>query len=100
MEVPLLQAIVHRGGSIWFSEDGDDLEEELADHFDLSQNLREYASPEINAKGHRKWPNIIQFVRLELVDRGELDNSTRDLWLVTEEGYRRLGMPGPAEHGA
>jgi hypothetical protein len=53
---------------------------------------------EINAKGHRKWRNTIQFVRLKLVNRGEIDNSTRDLWKVTDDGYRRLGLLRPTGH--
>ncbi len=97
MEVPLLEAIVRQGGQIWFSDYGDDLEEELADRYHLSKELRDYSSPEIYAKGHRKWRNHIQYVRLKLVEKGELNNSVRDLWRVTEAGYRCLGLPHPSE---
>lgn len=92
LELPLLQAVIDRGGSIWFSLAGDELEDELADYFDLSTELREYSSPTINAKGHRKWRNMIQYARRRLVDRGSLDNSSHDRWGVTEIGYSELGV--------
>lgn len=95
MEIPLLNALIKRGGEIWFSLDGDELEEELGDEFHLTQEQREFSPPEINAKGHRKWRNHIQYVRLKLVDKGELDNSKRDKWRVTELGYRRAGKTPP-----
>jgi hypothetical protein len=96
MEVPLLESIISRGGQIWFSIKGNELEEELANHYSLSQEMRDYSSLEINAKGHRKWRNHIQYVRLRLVKKGQIDNSTRDLWRVTEAGYDRLGLHPPS----
>lgn len=92
MEVPLLEAIVGRGGTVCFSEDGDELEQELGDLYHLPEELRNYSSPEIQAKGHRKWRNHIQYVRLKLVSKGEIDNSVRDVWRVSEAGYQRLGI--------
>ena len=95
MEVPLLRALVKRGGSVWFSFKGDELEEELADEFHLSEEELNFASPEINSKGHRKWRSVIQYVRWALVKKGEIDKSVRDRWTVTRSGYRRLHMKPP-----
>jgi len=92
MEVPLLKAIVNRGGQVRFSIDGDALKKELADYYQLSQEERKYTSPKINAKGHRRWRNHIQYVRLKLQKKGEIDNDIRDLWRVTEKGYQRLEL--------
>jgi len=95
MEIPLLKALIKRGGAIWFSVKGDELEEELGDLFNLTEEQREYSSPENNAKGHRKWRNHIQYVRFKLVEKGEIDNSVRDRWAVTVAGYRRVGATPP-----
>ena len=95
IEKPLLLSIIKRGGSIYFSIHGDEIEDELADHFDLSDNLRELASDKINAKGNRKWRNMIQYARRSLVDEGYIDNKVRDRWKVTPLGYSSVGKEPP-----
>jgi hypothetical protein len=100
MEPLLLEFIVSRGGEIWFSDMGDELELELADHYNLSQEMREYSSPAFNSKGHRRWRNHIQYVKLKLVAKGEIDSKVRDLWRVTEAGYSRLGLSCAAKKNA
>ena len=88
MEFPLLRAIHRHGGSILFSLEGSTIAEELADYFRLTPEQRRYSSPEINSLGHNYWRNTIQYVRLKLVKKGYLDNSTRDLWALTDAGRR------------
>jgi hypothetical protein len=79
MFIPLLSALAKRGGEIWFSTQGAEIEEELADHFSLTQEERRATSPNINAKGRRVWRNHIQYARAKLVRDGYVDNSIRDL---------------------
>lgn len=93
IELPLLRAILRRGGSIHFSRDGTSIETELADHFRLSKEHREYSSPEIRAKGNRKWCSILQHVRWKLVDKGDLDGTIHDVWRVTHAGRYLCGEP-------
>lgn len=93
---PLLRAIATRGGSLWFSIQGEELEEELANVFNLSHEARWFTSPEINAKGNRKWRSHIQYARLKLVVSGDLNNSVRDLWMITEQGRRRVRNSVPS----
>ena len=95
MEVPLLRALLALGGSIRFSVRGRQIEEMLADHFKLSKEERDFASPNYHSEGNRKWRNHIQFVRDQLVKRGELDNSKHGYWVIAVAGYRRLGVEAP-----
>jgi len=93
MHMSLLCTIAHRGGQIWFSRDGEWLENMLADHFGLTREQREYADPRwYRSKGSRAWRNDIQWVRKQLVDDGLIDNSVRDLWKLTDAGWRAIGV--------
>ncbi len=93
IEEPLLKAIIQRGGAINFSKHGRDIEIALASHFGLTDTARDFHAPNYHSRGNRKWRNHLQFVRDQLVKKRELDNSTRNIWLVTAAGYRRVGMP-------
>ncbi|CAN5136919.1 hypothetical protein BH11PLA2_BH11PLA2_23050 [soil metagenome] len=92
---PLLKFIIDHGGEIWFSDKGEALEEELANHYRLSQDLRRQTSEKVNAKGRRVWRNHIQYARAKLVNRGYVDSSVRDLWRETDSGYRKVGLTPP-----
>jgi len=96
LERPLLRLIVKRGGTIYFSRDGDLIERELADQFGLSKEAREYSLERVRSKGHRCWRVHIQFVRQKLEEKGEIDNNVHDRWKVMSAGYSRLGMQAPA----
>jgi hypothetical protein len=95
IEEPLLRAIINRRGSgyIIFSKDGRDLEIEIAQSFNLPDEVRDFTSPRYKSKGQSKWRNHIQFVRDDLVKKGEIDSSERNIWRVTEAGYKRVGIP-------
>jgi hypothetical protein len=97
IELPLLQAILRRGGWIYFSVHGEELEADLADHFRLSNEHREYASIEIRAKGHRKWRNMLQWVRLHLINKGHLEPGVRDVWKVSDAGRTRCQKTGMSD---
>ena len=92
IQEPLLRAIAVLGGSIVFSEQGRDLEISLATEFGLPDAVRDFAAPRYNSQGNRKWRNHLQFVKDDLVNLGQIDASVRDIWRVTDEGYRRIGM--------
>jgi predicted HNH restriction endonuclease len=92
IEEPLLKAIIKRGGSVIFSKDGRDLEIDLARHFNLSDAVRDFATPNCPAKGGRKWRYRIQWVKQQLVLKGEIDNTVDNIWPVTEAGYKRVGI--------
>lgn len=95
MEMPLLACIERMGGVICFSSQGERLERELADHFGLSKESREYSDPtRLRSKGARAWRNQIQWVRNRLVRKGLLSNTFRGLWIVTPAGKRALGQLG------
>jgi predicted HNH restriction endonuclease len=90
MELPLLKILLKHGGKIYFSKQGDEVAGDLADHFGLTQEQRDYASTEINSKGRNYWRNHIQFVRRKLVEKGFIDNLIRNLWSITDAGRRRV----------
>jgi predicted restriction endonuclease len=87
IEQPLLDLLIELGGAINFSESGEILEDRLAKTFNLSDEQRNFAAPNYHAQGNRKWRNEIQFVKDNLVNRGLIDPSERNIWKVTPEGY-------------
>lgn len=88
--VPLMRAIDQRGGSVFFSEEGDSIEAELADYFRLSDAERNETRAHLNIKGKRVWRLNIQWARKKCVEAGWLDGSIRDVWALTAAGRRYL----------
>src|SRR5688572_17999411 len=86
MEIPLLLAILRRGGQITFSRDGIDIEDELAELYELTQDQREEML--VNPKA-RRWRNHLQWVRAKLRERGDLEEAGRDVWRVSSQGRAR-----------
>jgi hypothetical protein len=95
IELPLLRALHELHGSIRFSVRGRQIEDVLANHFKLTKEERDFASPNYHSEGNRKWRNHIQFVRDQLVKKGQLDNARHGYWTITVAGYKRLGVPPP-----
>lgn len=83
--VPLLETLDHLGGSATPK----DIYPLVAKYFpqltdeDLEQRLESYPST-------RKWWNLVQWVRQRLVESGEIDGSTRGIWVITKKGRLRL----------
>lgn len=79
--IPLLKVLADCGGSA----KPRDIYPRVASHFpDLTveeQELRLESSP-----GTRKWWNLVQWVRQDLVQAGHLDGSTRGVWKLTDKG--------------
>ncbi len=89
-ELPLLRALIEAGGEAPYravlESVGRALSDELmpADHQTL-------------ASGGIRWHSRLQFVRLRLVERGEMDREApRGIWRITEVG-RQAALNGSAE---
>ena len=91
LEEPLLNILIDMGGSVEFASHGREIEVLLAKQVGLSDTDRDFAAPNYNSEGNRKWRNHIQFVRDQLVrkDPPQIDNSRYGYWTVTSAGYRR-----------
>lgn len=82
-EMPILQILVERGGDAPASDVLDSLEARLDGKFTDVDRER-------LASGGVRWRNRAQFVRLDLVNRGEMaSDSPRGMWAVTDAGRSR-----------
>ena len=97
IELPLLQEIQAAGGEARPSE----LDDKVAKHFpELTPTDQEARHPR---SGQLIWSNRIRWVRQHLVNKGEIDASTRGIWRITDKGRARLdkaivrleGVPPP-----
>lgn len=91
LEEDLLDILIDMGGSVRFSTKGRQIEIDLAKRVGLSDEARDFASPNYHSEGNRKWRNHIQFVRDQLVKKKHIDNSRHGYWTVTATGYKRVG---------
>jgi hypothetical protein len=89
-EVPILHVLVERGGRAGKNEVLDALEPLLGDE------LTELDRTPL-ASGEIRWRNRAQFVRLRLVQRGEMKaDSPRGIWELAEAGRSRVEDSGVA----
>ncbi len=86
VEVPLLRAILKRGGEIKMRNQGEEIDNELADAFQLTEEQRTAC---LANRKETLWSNRIRWTRLGLVKKGDLDGSRRGIWALTEQGKRR-----------
>ena len=83
-ELPILQVLAERSGRAGKNEVLDALEPLLANQ------LTELDRAQI-ASGEIRWRNRAQFVRLRLVERGEMERgSPRGIWELADAGRARL----------
>jgi hypothetical protein len=87
LEIPLLRAILKRGGSVNVRAEGRQIGEELANEYGLTQEQRTTTFPD---RPESVWSNRIRWTRMSLVQKGDLDGSRRGVWRVTEQGRRRV----------
>jgi hypothetical protein len=88
-EIPILQVLANHGGRAAKNEVLDALESRLGDQ------LTELDRKPI-ASGEVRWRNRAQFVRLRLVERGEIKrNSPRGIWELSDAGDARLREVSP-----
>ncbi|MGP8223035.1 MAG: winged helix-turn-helix domain-containing protein [Acidimicrobiales bacterium] len=90
-EAPLLRALVAHGGSAPASQVIEDMGAALADRFTE-------ADRETLDSGLTRWKNRVQFVRLRLVQAGQVKkDSPRGIWEVTSAGRERVDGFGSNE---
>jgi len=83
-ELPLLAALVSLGGSAPTREVLNALEPEI------DGSLTDVDRQPLSS-GDVRWRNRAQFVRLKLVQRGDMDShSPRGIWSITDQGRERL----------
>lgn len=83
-ELPLLEIIAEHGGQAAAREVLDELGARLRDQ------LTEVDNQEL-ASGDVRWRNRAQFVRLHLINRGDMvKDSPRGVWEISEQGRRRV----------
>jgi hypothetical protein len=83
-EIPLLQALEERGGRGAAA----DVIATLGTRLNGKLQPNDYATLD---SGALRWQNRAQFVRYELVQRGDMTNdSPRGVWEISEQGRRRL----------
>jgi len=87
LEIPLLRAILRRGGEVNVREQGDDIDRELADEFKVTEEQRQVCFPN---RSETIWSNRIRWTRMRLVKTGDLDGSRRGIWALTEQGRKRI----------
>ncbi len=86
IELPLLMEIETAGGEARPS----DLYDKVARHFpQLTPSDQTVSHPR---SGLLIWANRVAWARQHLVNKGEIDASTRGIWRITEKGKARLGV--------
>ncbi len=88
-ELPLLRALIEAGGEAPYREVLESVGRALSDEFMPADH-------ETLASGSVRWHSRLQFVRLRLVERGEMDREApRGIWRITEAG-RQAALNGSA----
>jgi len=88
-ELPLLRALIEAGGEAPYREVLEAVGLALSDEFMAADH-------ETLASGSVRWHSRLQFVRLRLVERGEMDREApRGIWRITEAG-RQAAVNGSA----
>ena len=83
IEVPLLEVLVSLGGQGKPRE----IYPLVTNKF---QNLTQEDLEERVESGQNKWTIQIQWARQKLVSKGEIDNTQRGIWVITEKGRNRI----------
>jgi hypothetical protein len=88
-ELPLLRALIEAGGEAPYREVLESVGRALNEEFMPADH-------ETLASGNVRWHSRLQFVRLRLVERGEMDREApRGIWRITEAG-RQAALNGSA----
>lgn len=85
--IPLLRALVDLGGEAEPRKIYPVVAKSFPDLTQEEQEQRLESSPST-----RKWWNLVQWVRQDLVGMGEIDGSTRGVWKITEKGRTHLSQ--------
>ena len=83
IEIPLLEELEKRGGEAQPREIYPKVTNRFTQITQVDLNLT-------TKQGGSLWENRIQFARQKLVEKGEIDKSTRGMWRITDIGRARL----------
>jgi restriction system protein len=86
IELPLLRAIDKLGGAA----KPKDVYPVLTEAFAHQLTEEDLAARLPSSPSTFKWHNLVQWSRQALIDRGEIDGSTRGVWRLTDAGRKRL----------
>lgn len=87
LEMPLLRALLKRGGEVEMRSEAAPIDKELADQFNLDEKQRTAC---LANRKEKIWSNRIRWTRMALVKKGDLDGSRRGIWALTEQGRKRV----------
>ena len=93
IHVPLLKEIDARGGD---ARPGTELYRAVASHF---PRITESDLKEAITSGTNRWEKYVNYARLKLVHRGDIDKSVYGVWRITDKGRLRLREEGPSKKG-
>jgi restriction system protein len=83
IEVPLLEVLVELGGK-----------GKTTDIYPLVTKkfpeIKDEDLTETLPSGGFKWTNRIQWVRLSLINKGEMESPSRGFWAITDKGRKRV----------
>jgi len=83
IEVPLLEVLVELGGQGKTTE----IYPLVTKKF---PSIRDEDLSEVLPSGGNKWTNRIQWVRLSLIEKGEMVSPSRGIWAITDKGRKRV----------
>jgi restriction system protein len=86
IQLPLLRALLRRGGMIDIRADGKALFAELGKHFGLTPEQQRTLT---RSGKEPAWVNRVRWTRQRLINNGDLDGSQRGIWRLTNQGRRR-----------
>jgi restriction endonuclease Mrr len=96
---PLLAELLRRGGQSGVSEpdsSGRTIMDVLADHFNLSEESRQFLIYEANGTPRSKWYNMVRWARNELCKRKLVDGSEYGVWRLTAAGTQEAQRAAPS----
>ena len=91
IELPLLDEIMKRGGTIEVRIQRDEIADVLAKKFHLSEHQ---VTARTKLGGTTLWKNRIAWTRWRLTKKGEIDGIDPEIWKVTKKGQSRVEREG------
>jgi len=89
IELPLLKVLKDAGGSL-------SIRDAIAKTKELYPELTDEEKASMLTSGENRLNNRIAWCRQRLVEKGEIDSSTRGIWKITEEGKKRVESEWPS----
>jgi len=89
IELPLLKVLKDAGGSL-------SIRDAVAKTKEFYPELTDEEKASMLTSGENRLNNRIAWCRQRLVEKGEIDSSTRGIWKITEEGKKRVEAEWPS----